>query len=1413
MLELRPWIFQGKYSMATERIMAEGTQGPEGSTAGGTQLSGEAGKEAISNASLSDKGRLQAARKSVGSELTPEQEKAILQAHQVGSGEGRAGIYTYNLGQLKEKARILKEAGFSGEQRRSLMEAGIVGRLPPTEFAGFDPKNYDSDPRLKRIAEQIDATGKAGNADEEFLYRTSARIESLVDEEKVDYAKAQELLNNLGMWRITAIEGPVSTDPLLSSRDIKRIEDEIKERGASPFNRARILYEYYNSINIASLPPDLQTELQNRRDASRAEIQAFVQQADQLNILDDVRKSALQFYKEVKATKRREKYGRGKQTVIDVGRNAYGEFFWGDSTELKQLEGRFKGVARYVWDGVVSEIDKEVNFEEAPALNPVAEDEFHRVKDQQRKDRLSEKKYTTHEYYGSRNWELTAESAEELVPAVLDWFRDQMAEISDTDLQSVHDQISKIRSVGVGLVETCRVRLETEERQKISETHPEFLRAKAVLEGGSDVLGYEKVIYKGGEDISAQYAERFASNYLGHHDAIYLNPKVAYALLKLRTHRRGTYWMGHDFSEEKVDEGSMRDYRQMIQEEIVEELSTHDIFISEDDFYKRSHIDNEVNPEGRDLRYSFNDNIEKLLLDPEDKQRQVIVASGDAEALRRHDIRVKVFRDIKARLDAKEGLGGLTAEQRQNAIRQRVIQKMHQKTGSGFLAVSTKEAMIKMETARQTGDVAAFDGAMWEWVKEYNNHRIKFQLKRWYPSGWDKVRMKIDRPERVIDRSLTDEQLEAMYEPIEGVSLEDYKKAYAIDTARFAFQLARSYAIFEMEDVILGGIRARVRDPKTGGPVDPDNKVVRIFDMVQQRLQKAIAEEAAELEKAKTTAQAEIARLKAAGKLKEAKEEQIKLDKEILSAQFLATHALKKLGFVDGSLPVWSQQLTDEAAINFFGEALAAYGVNVAYGEPISHNNKELLYEILERGRRALQSEYDWAAKEFMVGTYPVFPRDINGHPMPQFDANDNPIPAEAYMPNVRGGTATMSERKRIVNAGAVREHRSITDTRFETSTSGGVAVPELIPDIADMGFYPNLIKLGVGNIAGLHGYIKRQDELEAHEQKLFTSMDPVYSARERAAAYKAKKYLTGGTLDKGESTPGFLNEPFHGAFKSADWLHEQHEKAQSFGMENTSGYLSLMRQYRFLGKPYSEFVTSWSGEISFIQKGTLLKKKMKGADIERLRQLSYLDFDLLNKPMADQFYLTMYGVLDYFQNYLKATKPIVTSRGGRKFRSWEERNHKAWYAFRRLMREAIEVKKEKGFILRLGYAPEVASEIALRMMEIALSDADYLILRSYEVRRRVLDGVDILSKSLTEQEKQAGFVIPSEREWPKLRPEIKKALETIRRRGLLEFVKEEGYELVYNGGTREILGQKIPPLVQDEMIKQDPKKVKNTFS
>ncbi|EQC47295.1 hypothetical protein [Bacteriovorax sp. Seq25_V] len=88
---------------------------------------------------------------SLDKKLSDKEHEAIEKAHMVGAGElgadgSLAKVGNYSLAQLKEKAKILKEAGFSPSEVRKLMEDGIVG-LGADDlkklFSGADRKRLD----------------------------------------------------------------------------------------------------------------------------------------------------------------------------------------------------------------------------------------------------------------------------------------------------------------------------------------------------------------------------------------------------------------------------------------------------------------------------------------------------------------------------------------------------------------------------------------------------------------------------------------------------------------------------------------------------------------------------------------------------------------------------------------------------------------------------------------------------------------------------------------------------------------------------------------------------------------------------------------------------------------------------------------------------------------------------------------------------------------------------------------------------------------------------------------------------------------------------------------------------------------------------------------------------------------------
>lgn len=86
--------------------------------------------------SLSNAQRLVEAEKALGTTLTQAQKEAVLRAHEVGAGTGRGftvnakgdlDISGYDATDLRQKAKILQDAGFTQVQRDTLMRRGIAG--------------------------------------------------------------------------------------------------------------------------------------------------------------------------------------------------------------------------------------------------------------------------------------------------------------------------------------------------------------------------------------------------------------------------------------------------------------------------------------------------------------------------------------------------------------------------------------------------------------------------------------------------------------------------------------------------------------------------------------------------------------------------------------------------------------------------------------------------------------------------------------------------------------------------------------------------------------------------------------------------------------------------------------------------------------------------------------------------------------------------------------------------------------------------------------------------------------------------------------------------------------------------------------------------------------------------------------
>lgn len=1369
-----------------------------------------------------------------------------------------------------------------------------------------------------------------------------------------------------------------SEDPLLP----RRVEEAITERGASEFDRARLLYDHYKRLPV---PVDqrLRDERQRRIDQNRVELERLEQQAENhpAKPVKLITGEMLEAYKRIRETRIRELQGGGRRDAIERERSRGGlqDRIFEDYDELAPESGILAGIGHYLWDGFVSAVaDHEKGITDLTIKNPFAKKYFERVERMRQRERMSTKEgsryFQTESWYGGTivifSW---PESARDMIITTMSWIKDRIADIGQRDPGTASGEFEEMRKQGPMLVRNSRLRINDEpvlvaEHGKILEKNPEYLRSRALSEGLPDVFATEIITKKGNTEFGPQAKERFAARFIDNFNAMFLeNPHAAYLMHRLRTYKDGTFYTGHDWHTDKAEEGDIKEYRAKIQEELIGESATLDFF-PETVFVNNQDLFQDV-IEGKDvwatannredvrlaykgffelrekkgLQYRTNDPLERLLLDPGNVIRQRIAGTGDAEALKRHDVRVAVFRRTKELLDRREGFDFISLteiyklekrlrrplsdkeladlaevhkdirreelqqhliahglnpgdfvdaieiqlqrekeERRQESIRNRIRARVEELSrGKSYFAESCAETLAQLDAAKQGGDLAKCDQIAWEWVKGYNSRLIQFHLPKWYPTGWDRVRIKIDRAAKVIDRSLTEEERVAMYEtaylPV-GNDEESAEKRLDLikareEEARFGFEMARVFSPFLMESSLLGGMRIRMvmkKGPHAGeyigrldddetsvlcglikgrvNPqtreieverdangeaiiIDPERKSIRISDIVEARQAKAIADEEHEIEPlrlAKRKALVAMYKAERSGNQAEMTVAHQALDKaakdlreKLRDCQFVVTHAYKAKGLVNGRWPTWPQaSALDNSGIKLFGEILAEYGVEVAPGMPFADYKKEI-YEYLERERRGQLAEMDRATQEFMEGKYPFYERDEwsgeiimepvldeAGHP--KLDAQNNPmmVPKPAIsiftMSNDWGEPGELYDRMRVVNKGDWWENLMVTEAEYNLSTSGGVKFTEYIP-FARLNFFPlGIWGLGSPGIWDLNNFIKRRNEVEAHKQKMLDPTDMPKNAKAQATAYLARKALTGGSLGEGKSTPGFLMEPIHGAWQVADALRNflAEDVRNSWGLGYTRQYVDLMNKMR-------------AGETS-----------PQDPELEKARQFTYVDYYILaakGKTKSNELYITIGKVFDYFTIWLQAEKEVEQNRIGNSPRNWPYDNTKRWYAFRREIRKSL-AKKGKGIIDRLGYSGEVTSEMSLSMAETMLMDGDYLILRDYERARLAQEGALILSKVLNETEKGKGRALlyevnwqfadsENQREalkaaWEAERPEVKKALENVRRRGLLEFMIEEGFSWYtmdratgkYGKEKINNLGEKIPPLIRQEM-------------
>lgn len=241
-------------------------------------------EKVLAHSELSDKERIEEAEKILRRSLSEEEKEAILEAHYAGSGEksvdgNPAGVYNYTREQLAQKAEILKAAGFTKEQRRTLVEAGIAAE--PIDATGI------THTALTPIISQLETEARHLR-DKEFdpddLGKYISRVEGLIDRGGVfttpdDLQQALTLIDRLKPRRIEAYrkeyerrkaERPEGLWQTLKEEDFELLRSDEYEDGKYK-NLDKFVNKWFDTLYAAA----------GTRDASQSPAFTAVSRADE----------------------------------------------------------------------------------------------------------------------------------------------------------------------------------------------------------------------------------------------------------------------------------------------------------------------------------------------------------------------------------------------------------------------------------------------------------------------------------------------------------------------------------------------------------------------------------------------------------------------------------------------------------------------------------------------------------------------------------------------------------------------------------------------------------------------------------------------------------------------------------------------------------------------------------------------------------------------------------------------------------------------------------------------------------------------------------------------------------------------------------------------------------------------------
>ncbi len=314
--------------------------------------------------------------------------------------------------------RIMADAGTPTEARPALVIANSSGHITETRPIGEDPLLTG---KIKDKIEEETQPGSLQRAEKLLDHYTNIPLRGLSPDLQAELqrrralyrSEADEIRNDL------ELEGRAGEDPLLTARHLERIRQEIIRSGGTFFAEREAYYDHYASIPRATLTdPQLRTELEARRGeyadqiiALRNELRNAPPGSPQATIYKDTLDEALDFMKKARmapVASDRWEADRGQVIRAALAGQEFSEVaMFNESLARRELEGRYGGLPSYLFRGVALAIEADSkNRQGETPLNPLAVDEYARLKQRREKDRMYEAhKYTIQRYMGQVYYE------------------------------------------------------------------------------------------------------------------------------------------------------------------------------------------------------------------------------------------------------------------------------------------------------------------------------------------------------------------------------------------------------------------------------------------------------------------------------------------------------------------------------------------------------------------------------------------------------------------------------------------------------------------------------------------------------------------------------------------------------------------------------------------------------------------------------------------------------------------------------------------------------------------------------------------------------------------------------------------------------------------------------------------------